>query len=76
MEVPFRNTGRSATREHLTPKARGGMGADNIVLACLKCNDTKSDMTLIEFQFFRANGKYPQSYIEYLEQRSREKLYD
>jgi 5-methylcytosine-specific restriction endonuclease McrA len=42
--------GRSAnTIDHVFPKSRGGADSwENLVAACLRCNNTKSDKTLAE----------------------------
>jgi 5-methylcytosine-specific restriction endonuclease McrA len=38
------------TKDHVVPLSKGGTNAvKNIVLACKKCNNTKSDMSLEEF---------------------------
>jgi 5-methylcytosine-specific restriction endonuclease McrA len=38
------------TRDHVHPKSKGGDNeADNLVLACNKCNSRKSDYYLIDF---------------------------
>jgi len=40
-----------ATKEHLTPVSRGGPDTiDNIVPACIECNQRKGAMTLSEFR--------------------------
>jgi hypothetical protein len=40
-----------ATKEHKTPRSRGGADTiDNIVPACITCNDRKGDMTEEEFR--------------------------
>lgn len=45
---------RAPTRDHLTPRSRGGKNTrDNVVLACYLCNHQKGDMTLDEFRAFR-----------------------
>jgi hypothetical protein len=42
---------QEATKEHLTPQARGGADTiDNIVPACKACNEKKGDMTEPEFR--------------------------
>jgi hypothetical protein len=33
-----------ATREHLRPRAHGGRNGDNLVLACSRCNNLKSEL--------------------------------
>lgn len=39
------------TKDHLTPRTRGGSDLiDNIVPACWRCNQSKSDMTEEEFR--------------------------
>lgn len=38
------------TRDHKTPRSRGGRGSGNIVGACWKCNNVKGDMTEWEFR--------------------------
>ena len=40
---------RSRTKDHLTPKARGGRGGDNKVSCCWSCNQRKGDMTAEEY---------------------------
>jgi 5-methylcytosine-specific restriction endonuclease McrA len=32
-----------ATREHVRPKAKGGINAGNLLLACVPCNNVKAD---------------------------------
>lgn len=42
---------QQATKDHLTPISRGGRNTiDNIVPACLKCNQRKAAMTEKEFR--------------------------
>lgn len=56
-----------ATRDHLTPRARGGTkGHGNIVLSCETCNLLKGDMTPGEFIFFLGTGVYAATYVAYL----------
>lgn len=43
-----------ATRDHLKPRCEEiikhpGQGAENVVLACYDCNQTKADMSVDEF---------------------------
>jgi 5-methylcytosine-specific restriction endonuclease McrA len=58
------------TKEHLTPKSRGGPnGSSNVRIACQACNLAKGDMTLPEYQHFRRTGKFRASYIRWLEQQ-------
>lgn len=58
---------RHPTRDHKTPKTRGGSGAkENIVLACVGCNHVKADMTEAEFRHFMSTGTFAPSYIEWL----------
>lgn len=44
-------TGRptSATKDHLTPKSRGGNSRENKVPCCYRCNNRKGDMTAEEY---------------------------
>lgn len=61
---------RHPTRDHKTPKARGGNNKrENLVLCCIGCNNVKSDMTDIEFQHFMATGKLSKTYIDWLAKR-------
>lgn len=40
-----------ATVDHLVPKSKGGGNTlDNMVIACLNCNQTKGDKTVEEFK--------------------------
>jgi hypothetical protein len=42
------------TADHVTPLSRGGTGyIDNILPACLSCNATKGDKTLLEFLLWK-----------------------
>lgn len=65
-----------ATVDHDIPKCRIGTTAikNNEVLACQDCNGHKNDMTGAEFIQFRRDQKFPQSYIEWLEERLARKL--
>lgn len=52
---PARTPGRPPpptmrTREHLTPRSRGGRGQANVVRACLACNTQKGNRTLEEYR--------------------------
>jgi hypothetical protein len=38
-----------ATREHLRPWVHGGRNGDNVVLACSRCNNLKSEMSADTF---------------------------
>lgn len=40
----------SKTRDHLTPRSRGGTGVNNIVFACRKCNGDKGGLNLEEYR--------------------------
>jgi CRISPR/Cas system Type II protein with McrA/HNH and RuvC-like nuclease domain len=45
-----RHQPNSITRDHAIPKSRGGHGVrNNVVAACWRCNNVKSDMTAREF---------------------------
>lgn len=47
--VPFQ--ANTATVDHVVPLAKGGTnGRDNLVTACLACNNGKGDMTLAEWE--------------------------
>lgn len=41
---------RSATRDHVVPRASGGKQAGNLVAACRDCNARKANMTLDDFK--------------------------
>ena len=42
--------GRSATVEHMVPVSKGGTRKmDNLAAACLRCNNSKGEMTVEEF---------------------------
>ena len=46
----------TATRDHKTPKSRGGGSGDNIVLACQPCNTDKGDLTEEEYREYKKTG--------------------
>lgn len=47
-------TRTSSTLDHLLPLSRGGKSeGENIVVACLECNQEKGEMTLEEYFIFR-----------------------
>lgn len=70
VEYDTQRHARHPTRDHKTPKTRGGdNGKDNVTLACVACNHVKADMTEEEFRFFIANGRLAQSYVEYLTEK-------
>jgi hypothetical protein len=47
---PLLGFGHHITLDHLLPDSRGGARtADNLVVACMRCNCDKGDMTLDEF---------------------------
>jgi 5-methylcytosine-specific restriction endonuclease McrA len=52
-EPPKNLKHRKVTRDHKIPRCEGGMGGDNIVLACWKCNTEKGCMSVEEFQLLR-----------------------
>lgn len=58
-----------ATIDHDIPKARGGRDFQNTVLACVRCNGAKGDMTGEEFRHFIAKRRLAKSYVAYLEAR-------
>ncbi len=39
----------AATRDHLTPRTHGGRNIDNLVAACLQCNNLRGDMEALAF---------------------------
>lgn len=46
-----------ATIDHKIPKSKGGLStSDNLVIACLECNQAKGDMTAEEFIAERENA--------------------
>lgn len=50
-------TGRK-TREHKQPLSRGGANdSSNVVWACYQCNQTKGDMTELEFRAWISIGR-------------------
>lgn len=60
---------RNPTRDHRTPRRRGGKGDGNSALACRACNEAKADMTESEFVDFLRTTVLPASYVEYLTQK-------
>jgi hypothetical protein len=54
-----------ATRDHFVPKASGGKGGPNIVLACFNCNHMKAD------RFIKAVPRKPRTDGCYANQKSR-----
>jgi len=45
---------KGSTRDHCTPRSRGGKGGMNLVPCCSGCNSAKAADNLIEFMFLRA----------------------
>lgn len=46
-----------ATIDHKIPRSRGGLGIlDNLVIACMECNQAKGNMTEEEFKTVRTNA--------------------
>lgn len=49
-----RQPSNKATVDHVIPRSKGGTWArENLVLACLKCNNEKADMDRDEFEAWR-----------------------
>lgn len=49
---------QAKTREHLTPRCRGGKGnTENLVKACQRCNNEKGSMSLDEYRFFLLSSR-------------------
>lgn len=66
--VKFRKRGPfTKTKDHVIPKSKGGI---DTVYACLKCNQTKANMSLDEFRYLRGGIEF---YGEWLERKEREK---
>lgn len=63
-----------ATADHWLPRARGGEGNTNKVLACYRCNNAKDDMTGEEFKHFLDTGKLAPSFLDYLHEKYRRRL--
>lgn len=58
------------SRDHDLPKIRGGHdGTNNEVLACIRCNNLKNDMTGPEFRHVLETGKLHPDYIEWRERK-------
>ncbi len=61
-EINHHSKKRMATRDHVLAQARGGKNEDNLVIACLLCNNLRGDMDAIAFfnfmqKFFQRNPK-------------------
>lgn len=66
-----------ATIDHDMPKARGGDNCPlNLLLACVRCNTAKGDMTGMEFKQFIRTSVLPESYIFHLTERIKKQLGD
>ncbi len=64
-----------ATIDHDVPKVRGGTNDSmNLVLACVVCNEAKSDMTGLEFRHFLCTLRLPESYVRYLGEAKAKRL--
>lgn len=51
---------RSATRDHIIPKSRGGTGSPiNTIMCCRKCNNEKGDFTGVEYREWIRAGRPP-----------------
>lgn len=60
-----------ATRDHKHPKHRGGTGGNNLVMACVTCNNVKGSRTWKQWVEFMA--MFPQWWIE-AETKSRRRI--
>lgn len=66
-----------ATVDHDIPRCRLNLITPlktNEVLACAECNQHKGDMTGTEFIMFRRDKKFPETYVQFLEERLAQKL--
>jgi len=58
------------TIDHATPRARGGARrGPNEVLSCMGCNQSKGDMTAMEYRYFLRTGELHGDYLAWLTDR-------
>lgn len=58
-------TDDNRTLDHVIPRARGGSNAtENLVLACVKCNREKGDMSVEDYTIWKQAKVVEKAYIE------------